>query len=270
MVNSKILEVDSGRPGPSLAIFAGIHGNELAGVYALQNLLPVLKPTKGKVFVAFANPDAIKANTRMLTKNLNRCFMAGNDGQAPEDKRARELMKVLDVCDALLDLHMFYDDDGEPFAICEGNAINIAKKFDVDIISTNWSEAEPGAADGYMYATGKVGLCVECGPISKAKEYTAFAEKVIYQFLQYFEMSPKKVAYSGKPKRLVAAEKSVYKPSADFKLREGYKNFSKLVPGEVIAREGRREYKAGAGECIIFPHYTARIGEEAYIVGKDL
>src|SRR6185369_17926132 len=124
MISPEVIELSSGKPGPSLAILAGVHGNELAGVYALQELLPTLKPTRGKVYVAFANPPAIEANTRMLNKNLNRCFVADNHGTTPEDERARELMKMLDKCDALLDLHMFYDDDGVPFVICEDNALD--------------------------------------------------------------------------------------------------------------------------------------------------
>lgn len=267
-VTSKILEINSGNPGPVLAIFAGVHGNELAGVFALQEILPKLTPTRGKLFVAFANPPAIAANCRMLEKNMNRCFYKGNNGNTPEDIRARELMSVLDQCEALLDLHMFYDDDGQPFVICEDNALDIAQKFDVDIISTNWVNAEPGAADGYMSAQGKVGLCVECGPISKAHEYTAFAEKTIYQFLRHFEMSPLKVAFSNSPKKTIVADRSIYKSSAKFKLKSGYKNFDELKKGEVFAIDGQSKSRAGSAECIIFPHYAAKVNEEACIIGK--
>lgn len=269
-ITSKVIEIDSGKPGPSLAIFAGVHGNEKAGVYALQKLLPNLKPTRGKLYIAFANPEAIQANVRMVNKNLNRCFKPDNTGTLAEDKRARELMKVLDKCDALLDLHMFYDDNGLPFVICEDNAIDIARKFDVSIISTNWTNAEPGASDGYMFKQGKIGICVECGPISKAEEYIDIATKTIYQFLRYFDASPKKVSFSKMPKRVVLAEKSIYKSSEHFALKKGYKNFGQLKSGEVIAKDGNIKYVARENECIIFPHYNAQIGEEAYIIGKEV
>ncbi|MCA9347849.1 succinylglutamate desuccinylase/aspartoacylase family protein [Candidatus Saccharibacteria bacterium] len=268
-ITSEIIEIDSGKTGPALAIFAGVHGNELAGVYALQKLLPTLKLTRGKLYIAFANPPAIRAKVRMVKQNLNRCFVANNKGTSYEDRRARELMAILDKCDALLDLHMFYDDDGLPFVICEDNAVEVAHTFDVGIISTNWAKAEPGASDGYMFSQGKIGLCVECGPISKSKEYTDFAVKTIYQFLQYFDMSLKKVSLSKVPKRFVVANKSVYKSSANFTLKAGYKNFDRLKPGEVIAQDGGKKYLSQEGECIIFPHYKARVGEEAYIIGIE-
>lgn len=270
MIASEIIELDSGKPGAILAIFAGVHGNERAGVYALQELLPTLKPTKGKLFIAFANPPAIADNVRMLNKNLNRCFVKGNNGDTPEDERARELMKVLDRSDALLDLHMFYDDDGQPFVICEDNAVDIAKNFDVDIISTNWTIAEPGATDGYMYESGKIGICVECGPISKAEEYTEFAKTTVYQFLQHFGMSPVEVANSTKPKRFVRAKESVHRNSSDFVLQAGFKNFDNLNEGQIIAMDGDKKYVANKGDCIVFPHYGARVGEEAYILGEEL
>lgn len=269
MIDEKIIQIKSNKPGPTLAIFAGVHGNETAGVFALQELLPKLTLTKGSLFIAFANPPAIEADVRMITKNLNRCFLKENDGTDYEDARARELMKVLDGCDALLDLHMFYDEDGLPFVICEPSALELAKIFDVDIISTNWTEVEPGGTDGYMFTNGKIGICVECGPIAKATEYTEFAKRTIYQFLSYFDMTDKKPTDSSKLKRIIRADKAVYKTSADFHLLPNFKNFERLNEGQTIAREHDQTFTAKAGDCIIFPHYSARVGEEAYILGTE-
>lgn len=269
-VSPEIITVGGTRPGPTLAIFAGVHGNETAGVLALQELLPRLKVTRGTLLIAFANPPALEANVRMINKNLNRCFFPDNNGNAPEDIRARELMAVLDTADALLDLHMFYDDDGLPFVICEDDAVPLARKFDVDIISTNWDEVEPGATDWYMFKQGKPGVCVECGPISKAAEYKDFAIRTIYQFLRYYDMTEEKVAFSVKPKRIIKANYPVYKSSENFILTPGLHNFDRLQEEQVIARDGDKEFKGSEGQCIIFPHYKARIDEEAYIIGTEL
>lgn len=268
-VSSEIIEITSNKPGPTLAIFAGLHGNETAGVFALQELIPKLKITRGKIFIAYANPPAIEAGVRMINKNMNRCFDKDNKGTDPEDIRARELMTVLDKCDALLDLHMFYDDDGVPFVICEDNAVDIAGKFDVDIISTNWDTTEPGAADGYMFRLGKIGICIECGPISKAQEYKDFSIRTIYQFLRHFDMSDSLTEFSIKPKRIVRASHMVRKSSVNFKLIDGFRNFDKMKNGQIISVDGEEKYIAHDGECIIFPHYNARIGEEAFIIGTE-
>jgi succinylglutamate desuccinylase len=269
-ITDQIITIDSGQPGPTLAIIAGVHGNERAGVYALQQLLPNLTITRGKVYAAFANPPAIEANVRFITKNLNRCFLPDNQGNDYEDQRARELMSMLDKCDALLDLHMFYDDDGVPFAICEDNVLELAQKLDVDIISTNWTEVEPGGTDGYMFEAGKLGLCVECGPISKAEAYTPLTVKTVHQFLKYFDMTNEPVEYSATPKRLIRAQKAIHKSSDNFVLAPGLHNFDRLEPGQVIATEGDQQFTATANQCIIFPHYNAKLGEEAYIIGEEL
>lgn len=268
MIPSKIIKIESSTPGPSVAIFVGVHGNETAGVFALNKILPELEISRGTLYIAYANPPAIEKNVRMLNKNLNRCFFKENLGTDPEDIRARELMKVLDKCDALLDIHMFYDDDGAPFVICEDNALELAVFFDVDTISTNWTVVEPGAADGYMYTNGKIGVCVECGPISKAFEYTSFAERAILQFLKYFAMSNKVVEFSLSKKIIIEAKFAVLKTPHNFELTKGFKNFDKLVAGQLIAKDSNKEFIARHGECIIFPHYEARIGEEAFIIGK--
>lgn len=268
MDDKSIKLIDSGKPGPTVAIFGGIHGNERAGVYAVEALMEGLVLKKGKVYLVLANPSAIEANVRMLEKNLNRCFFADNDGGTPEDLRALELMKILDECDALLDLHMFYDDDGEPFIICEDEAVGVAKIFDVGIISTNWAEVEPGGTDSYMYSLGRIGICLECGPISKAEEYTDFAIDAAEKFLNYFGLIEKAVKFSEEPKKIIRAEKTIYKSSENFVLKPGLKNFDLLESGQLLATDGDVAYVAGKDECIIFPHYAARVEEEAYILGK--
>ena len=271
MLPKDVYVVSGPLPGPTLAVFAGVHGNELAGVYALRALLPALKLTSGTVYFVYANPPAIKANVRMLQKNFNRCFYKGNMGTSYEDTRARELMGILDKCDALLDLHMFYDEAGLPFAICEDNALDIANKFNVEIVSTNWTAVELGGTDGYMYNTGKIGICVECGPLSKSVQRTGFAIEVIQQFLSHFKMVGGDAAsYANKPKRLIRAKHAVYKSSKDFVLAAGFKNFDPLKNGQVIGKDPSKTYKANKNECIVFPHYNARVGEEAYIVGEEI
>ncbi len=270
MITSDIIEISGTLPGPTIAIFAGVHGNETAGVMALNAILATLTITKGKLMIAYANPPAISAGVRMVHKNLNRCFYEGNIGTSPEDVRARELMAVLDQCDALLDLHMFYDDNGEPFVICEENAVELASEFDVGIISTNWTNVEPGATDGYMYQKGKIGICIECGPLSKPEEYKQFAINTIYQFLHYFDMTEIKIEASSKQKRIIKAESVVYKANKSFHLKLGFKNFQKLSVGLEIAKTDDTTYIAKKNQCIIFPHYNARVGEEAYITGREI
>ena len=72
--------------GPTAIVQAGIHGDEVAGVHALYELLEAeVRPTAGKLIVVpVMNPPAYRARLRMPIGglDLNRCFPG--DAQAPE------------------------------------------------------------------------------------------------------------------------------------------------------------------------------------------
>ncbi len=239
----------------------------------MRELLPKLQPTRGTLYLAFANPPAIEKNVRLVNINLNRCFFKDNQDNTYENtyeyKRARELMAILDECEALLDLHAFNDKRGEPFIICEENALNIAAKLDPTIISTNWSEVEPGGSDGYMYKSGKIGVCLECGSISKSKQNQPLAVKTIKQFLKYFQMLDSDVEFSTNPKRTIKASYSVIRTSKDYHLKPGMTNFHELKTGEVYGSQDGKNFIAQEGECIIFPRLDPKINAEAFVIGRE-
>jgi len=95
-------------PGPTALVQAGIHGDEIAGVHALAELLEedALRPTHGRILVVpVMNPPAYRARERKAPGglDLNRCFPG--DAQAPERERrlARRFMDlVLDERPALV------------------------------------------------------------------------------------------------------------------------------------------------------------------------
>ncbi len=114
---------DAPRPGPTALIQAGIHGDEIAGVHALSELLEAgLRPTRGRLIVIpVMNPPAYRARQRAALgdMDLNRAFPG--DPQAPEPARrlaARFMAMVLEERPALIaTLHESkkrYDPDVQP------------------------------------------------------------------------------------------------------------------------------------------------------------
>lgn len=261
---------EGAQPGPSIAVFAGVHGDERVGINALRAILPQLSITKGTLYVVFANPPAIEAGTRMLTKNLNRCFYKNNDGHTPEDQRARELMEILDNCEALLDLHASDDTSGGPFVICEENAFDIAKRLNVPIVSTNWTEAEPGGTDAYMYLNNKIGLCVECGYITDSDSFLDLAIASVWQFLKYFDLCDTDVAFSTEPKRHIKATRGFIRTSEAFTLDTTLHSFDALTLGNTYGSHDGVPFIAGKDECIIFPRPQAPLNTEAFVIGREL
>jgi len=89
---------EGGQPGPTALIQAGIHGDEIAGVHALEELLEEgLRPVCGRLLVIpCMNPPAYRARERAapLGLDLNRCFPGRPDG-AREERLARIYMDLL-------------------------------------------------------------------------------------------------------------------------------------------------------------------------------
>ena len=257
-------------PGKTVAIFCGVHGNERVGIRAVQNALKNIRVKRGVVYFVEANPLAIEKNLRLINKNLNRCFLKGNNGDTEEDARARELMTLLDSCDALLDIHSSNSKDTTPFIICEPDALEIVKFFEFPIISFGWDAIEPGGADGYMFRNNKIGICAECGSVSDPDSNLPIAEQAIKIFLSHFDMLEENLVLNSFPHRFIKAHTVGHKKTNDLVFTKDYKDFALLEDGEIFAKDGESEHRAEKDDCIIFPRPNAPMGGEAFILGKEI
>lgn len=99
------------RPGPTLAVLGGVHGDEYEGPLAIADLLSTLEPRDlaGTLIAApVANPPAFAAGSRASPLdglNLARCFPGRADGTASERLAWTLTEQVLGAADALIDLH---------------------------------------------------------------------------------------------------------------------------------------------------------------------
>jgi predicted deacylase len=98
---------DAPEPGPVALIQAGIHGDEIAGVHALEELLEDgLRPARGRLIVVPAmNRPAYRARERAAPGglDLNRCFPGDAGAREMEKRLARRFMDlVLDERPALV------------------------------------------------------------------------------------------------------------------------------------------------------------------------
>ncbi|MEM9696848.1 MAG: succinylglutamate desuccinylase/aspartoacylase family protein [Myxococcota bacterium] len=85
--------------GPTAIIEAGIHGDEVAGVHALQELLEQgMRPTRGKlIIIPVMNAPAYRARRRARPGglDLNRCFPGDATAEEPERRLARRYMDLM-------------------------------------------------------------------------------------------------------------------------------------------------------------------------------
>lgn len=91
-----VFEADA--PGPTVLIQAGIHGDEIAGVHALQSLLEAeIRPTAGRLLICpVMNAPAYRARQRAAPDglDLNRCFPGDPAAPAREHRLAAQFMAL--------------------------------------------------------------------------------------------------------------------------------------------------------------------------------
>ncbi len=103
--------MDAARPRPTAIFQAGIHGDEIAGVHALEELLEArLAPTNGRLIVIpVMNPPAYRNRTRAAPGglDLNRCFPGDPNGEQRETRLAHAFMEMIrgESPDLLVTLH---------------------------------------------------------------------------------------------------------------------------------------------------------------------
>lgn len=261
-----IIKKDSGINGKTLAVFCGVHGNEKAGVYAVNKILNNIEIKTGIVYFVFANPKAIEENKRFIDKNLNRCFFDNQSGESYEEKRAKDLIKILELSDALLDVHASNSPETIPFVITD-SGFDIVKNMNFEIITTGFDNLEPGATDGFMKNKGKIGICIECGYSGKSEENTDLAYNSIIQFLQHFNAIDFIIPSYNIKQKVLHVDKVQKVTSKKFTLTKTFRDFETIKKGFIIAKDEMNEYLADKERVILFGTPGKPIGAEAYILG---
>ncbi len=268
-MREEIIEVVGEIRGPTSIILAGVHGDEVCGVLALEKILPTLKIERGRVFFAYGNPQAIEKNKRFVEANLNRMFEDDSlpselDRKSYEYKRAQYLKSYLRQADALLDIHASFTKSSKSFVICEGNAQEIVKYLPIDLVVSGFDKIEPGGTDYFMNSLGKMGICVECGYLGDSQSQQV-AEESIFAFLKARghltgDRIMRKQAY--------ARMYSLYRTRTDqFVLLKPFIDFEEVTKNQRIGTDGSEEVLAKRPGIILFARNREKIGEEAFLLG---
>ena len=264
---NSIIKKDSGNSGKTLVIFCGTHGNEKAGVFVVEKALKNLEIKKGVIYFVFANPKAIEQNVRFTEKNLNRCFIKNQKGETYEEKRAVELMKILDQADALLDVHASTTPKTTPFIITDSD-FDAVKNMNFEIIVTGFDNIEPGGSDGYMKNSNKVGICIECGYLGESAKNIDLAYDSIIQFLQYYQAIDKIKEASKLMKKILHVDEMQKVTGEEFKLARSFFDFETIPKGTLIAADKSKKYISKKERVILFATPGKLVGAEAYFLGS--
>ncbi|HET6583993.1 MAG TPA: succinylglutamate desuccinylase/aspartoacylase family protein [Nannocystaceae bacterium] len=177
--------LDAPEPGPTALVQAGIHGDEVAGVHALAEMLEQgLRPTHGRLIVVpVMNPPAYRARERKAPGglDLNRCFPGDASAAEREPRLARRFMDlVLDERPALVvTLHesqkkydpavmpsfgqsIVYGVEPRP-AIVDRTIARLNERFDAahEAFAPLYYPVATSSTEVIVDAIGCVGLCIE-------------------------------------------------------------------------------------------------------------
>ena len=262
----------SGKPGPHVMVNALTHGNEICGAIVVDRLLREgLRPTRGKLTLAFANVEAFSRfdpvnpyATRFIDEDFNRVWtpqVLDGSRDTVEMRRARQLRPFVEAADFLLDIHSMLE-PSPPVMICGPLEKGIRFAFDVGIPEHIVSDT--GHANGTRMrdyggfgeaASPKNALLVECG-----QHWERSAERVAWQttwrFLRHLDVVDRATAEReiepGGAQKLIRVTDAVIASTPAFRFAKSFAGLE-VIPhqGDVIAWDGDQAVRAPYDNCVL-------------------
>lgn len=293
--------------GPLLLCVGGLHGNEPAGVRALEKLVRLVEARRRLLrgdFVAVAgNLAALAAGRRFMSRDLNRAWtpyriaaararMRSGDGTgapaAPEDGELVRMLGVLDAVESrrrgpvwFLDLHTT-SGGGGAFTTSADEAVH--RRFAMSIpapLVLGLDEHLEGTLNGYMTRLGYPTALVECGQHEEAKsrDRAASAVWLAIRAAGLLEDADAPEARAGHrelaeeyrhlPRILEVKHRHPVTEEDGYATRPGFLNFQPVSAGDIIGDDRRGEVAAPKSGRILMPLYQ-ELGEDGFFVVRDV
>lgn len=259
-----IYTFDSGVSGPRLMILGGVHGNEMTGIRAVQELIASLSNgvrtiERGSIILALGNLRAIEKNMRgsVPHADMNRVFFRERlkDPSDYEEFRASELAPFMAASDILIDIHST-NKPSKPFAVAMDDnpaRIALAGHFPTSEFLVSPSEIIDGTTDVWVTQNGGIGLGYESGlttDVTKVPETVSSIEKV----MSAIGMTEPGLVETAKPLRISVLKEAVIMEDAfEFAEGRGEGSFEPFRAGDALGVVGGRTVRAGYDGLIMFP-----------------
>jgi predicted deacylase len=287
-----VVQVRGKRPGPTAAIFAATHGNEIGGVSGILALMRDERLMSGEfagsLLLVLHNinayreqlnhPDVKDATYRFLDIDLNRIYddvilTDLKNSHLREVRRAQKIASLIPQCDAVLDLHStsspsqpmliaFTGQDDE--RVAESLRVN---RHILDILDK--VSGRPLLA--YAKERGRRGrdtiaIAVECGPHFEESTHV-FAQTVARRFLEGLEMIPSSESGVVSPLKYQVIKHLM--PEADpFLWAEPWSSFQNVRRGQILATENGRDIAADDDYVLIMPTARPKLGGDGVYLAK--
>ncbi|MHC5062708.1 MAG: succinylglutamate desuccinylase/aspartoacylase family protein [Planctomycetota bacterium] len=287
---------DSGLPGPSLLVQGGIHGNEPAGVTALQGIVDKLNKDgieiRGRLIAVAGNLPALDCEQRFLARDLNRRWTEEDiralEARDPaldntEDQQQRELLQVYRACEAEADQGLVFVDlhsssaDGPPFTCLGDTRPNrrLALSMPVPMV-LGLEECIDGAVMDYFNRSGHASIGVEggrhCDPTTVDRLQAAIWHILVAAGMldrAAVDLAGKRSvlhAAGGHLPRVVAVRyRHVIDEDDDFVMEPGFTSLDPVQAGQLLATDQNGDLRADDSALILLPLYQGQ-GEDGYFI----
>ncbi len=290
-------EYSTGRPGPLIIFVGGVHGNEPAGVLALQEVLEDLRarsrPLRGRLVCLAGNLEALRQGQRYIERDLNRVWAHGDT--RPEEladlheARVREEMeKLIEIEIAgvsgpviLVDLHST-SAGGSPFSIIGDTRQNrrIAMAMPVPVI-LGLEESVDGALLGFFGERGHVAVGFEGGqhddPATIRNHVAAIWLSLVSGGSLARSKTPEAIAaYNllraagrGNPGVIELRYRHHVEAEDEFVMREGFSNFDPVSEGDLLAKDISGPIYSREDGLMLLPLYQGQ-GQDGFFIGREV
>lgn len=268
----RLVLFDSDKPGLTVCIVGGVHGDETCGLNAINllesKLLTGDKLLHGRLLTLVANLEAVRLKRRFVDCDLNRAFGESN-AFGYESQLAHRLAPHLIGMDYVLDLHST-SAPTQPF--CAGaltkRHLEMFRMTGLEVYTHGW-EIHRGHTMliDEVNRLNAVGAIAECGKTGDAQT-DKVAYTTVLHFLQELKMlSPVKLQ-SPKSHTVVRIDQTVRARTENFCFTRNFKNLELVKAGEVVAYDDGKPITHPDAFVMAMPTQgKLQAGDEAFGVG---
>lgn len=300
-MNRKIGERDGGGDNVLLVLLGAVHGNELAGVQAIQNILYTLEKedikVNGKIVGLAGNMQAIKAKKRFQSYDLNRAWTPDQlmSAQHREEKLAEdlELLELHEIIQSLgkesyqkkilIDLHTTSADNGN-FIVYPGHAKNdeVVKSLKLPVV-INLENYIQGTLLHYAKRLGfQSSFAFEGGQIGSQKSIelhtyglwqiltsSGIIEEThdLSRHIHYEELIGS--LQQSNPNTVRVLHRHEVKKAEEFRMKPGFENFQRVKKGELLAEDKNGSIHSPLSGYIFMPLYQ-NTGSDGFFIVEEI
>ena len=289
--------------GNTVVFIGGIHGNEPAGVVALQDVFQVIDkyqiPLYGKIRAISGNIEALKAQTRQIDIDLNRVWTRENIDKLHYNRLDQSVVEYKAMSDIYgIIQEEIHATDNQLFILDLHTTSAPSVSFSVTNIKSECMEfvrqypfpsisGLTGFLDGtllsYINDIGHVGLAYEAGmhrtenSLEKHRSFVWYSlvktgivkEEDLPFALDYHEHNLGRDWSSELPHSFKIISRYKISDNEGFKMEEGYDNFQRIRAGEILASNKEGEILSPYDGHIFMPLYQEE-GEDGFFIVKPV